>query len=74
MIGPGQVGERVVVRHKYDVVDGRQRYTDVTGELCDYAANTVAVRRDSGEIVTVRKADIVAAKPIPPKIHRPLRP
>lgn len=74
MLGPDQLGKRVVVRRKYDVVDGRQRYTDVTGELCEFSPASLAVRRDNGEVVTVALDEVVAAKPIPPKIYRRPRP
>lgn len=74
MLGTEQLGKRVVVRRKFDVVDGRQRYTDVTGELCEFSHTRLAVRRDSGEVVTITLSDVVAGKQIPPKIHRRARP
>ena len=74
MIGPALIGRRVVVRRRHDIVDGRQRFTDVTGELCEFGSGRLTVLRDSGERVTVPLSDVVAAKPIPPRIQRRPRP
>ena len=70
MIDSQQLGKRVAVRRKFDVVDGRQRYTDVTGELCELTKDQLRVRRDNGEVVTIVWADFVAGKQIPPKVQR----
>ncbi len=70
MIGSQQLGKRVAVRRKFDVVNGRQRYTDVTGELCELDSKQLQVKRDSGEVVTILWADVVAGKQIPPKVQR----
>lgn len=65
-MGQVKIGDRVVVRRTAGVSDGRQRYTDVLGELLD-DRDGLTVRRDDGGTVRVPTAEIVAAKAIPPK-------
>lgn len=68
---PEHVGHRVVVRR---VVAGERgpsggpALTDVLGILDAVTEDTLLVRRDNGELVTVRRADVVAAKPVPPRM------
>ncbi|WP_169313923.1 GNAT family N-acetyltransferase [Stackebrandtia nassauensis] len=61
-----RIGDRVVVRRAAGIIDGRQRYTDVLGELLDDSGG-YTVRRDDGEVVTIPAAEVAAAKAIPPK-------
>lgn len=61
-----RIGDRVVVRRTAGVHDGRQRYTDVLGELVA-EGDGLTVRRDDGELVTVPAAEVTAAKAVPPK-------
>lgn len=57
------LGERVVVRH---LIEGGDRATDVIGELVSRDAESVRVRTRRGDLVRVRLAEVVAAKPVPP--------
>ncbi|GAB3218821.1 GNAT family N-acetyltransferase [Glycomyces halotolerans] len=67
MLGPDHVGRRVVVRMRLaDPAPGR-RFRDVVGELIEAEAGRLWVRASSGTVVTVEAADVVAARPIPPK-------
>ena len=70
MLGPEHLGRRVVVRMRLsDAAPGR-RFRDVTGELIEIGADRLRVLPPSGTAVTVDTADIVAAKPIPPRPTR----
>ena len=61
------VGRRVVVRHL--LPDGAA--TDVVGELVHLLEDEVGVQPDDGALVRVARADVVAAKPVPPRQVRP---
>ena len=65
MLGRGDVGHRVVVRHFVDIRDGRPRFTDVVGDLVAWDVDTVTVVTRQGA-VTVAISAIVAGKRIPP--------
>ncbi|MFL6055782.1 MAG: hypothetical protein ACJ72W_23205 [Actinoallomurus sp.] len=41
-------------------------YSDVVGELQDWADGRLTVRRRDGSVVTVAEADLVAGKVVPP--------
>ena len=74
MIGPADVGHRVVVRRRLPGETGPtggQAYSDVLGvvEYCDAA--TVGVRRADGHLVEVAITDVARAKRIPPPPVRP---
>jgi hypothetical protein len=69
MLGPQDVGHRVVVRHVVGERDGRPLLTDVLGELVSLSADDLVVAGRNGPR-TVRLAAIVAAKRIPPKPPR----
>lgn len=64
------VGTRVVVRQ---VVRGETgpsggpALTDTLGELTSWSEDELVVRRADGVLVTIAQADVVAAKPIPPR-------
>ncbi len=69
----GLIGQRVVVRR---VVTGEvgpsggPALTDVLGILEAWGDQTLSVRREGGELVTVPIADVVAGKQIPPRASR----
>lgn len=67
MLGPEHVGRRVAVRVRLaDPAPGR-RFSDVTGELIEIDSERLRVRPEAGTTVTVAIADVVAARPIPPR-------
>lgn len=59
------VGRRVTVRHLV-VEDGRDRPTDVVGDLVAADDVSFTIRRRSGEQVTVDRARVLASKLLPP--------
>ncbi len=64
------VGRRVVVRRVLageHGPTGGPALTDVLGILDVLSEDTLVVRRDDGEVVTVDRVDVVAAKPVPPR-------
>jgi hypothetical protein len=66
MLGPHDVGFRVVVRHIVGSRDGRPLLTDVLGELIAWTETEAVVEGRRGR-VTVPIAAIVAGKRIPPR-------
>lgn len=64
------VGQRVVVRR---VLPGERgpsggpALTDVLGVLDSFTHDTLVVRREDGETFTIARADVVTAKPVPPR-------
>lgn len=67
----GHVGRRVVVRRVVDTIDGRPRYADTLGELVAADATHLVVRPDrGGPDARIARADITAAKPVPPRRRR----
>jgi N-acetylglutamate synthase len=66
MLGPHDVGFRVVVRHIVGVRDGRPVFTDVLGELLAFGAGELIVDGKGGPVSVPMKA-VVAGKRIPPK-------
>lgn len=67
MLGPENVGRRVAVRIRLDDPEPGRRFTDITGELIEFGAGHWRVRSDTGAVVTIAAAAVVAARPIPPK-------
>jgi hypothetical protein len=65
VLGPADVGHRVVVRHVVGSREGRPLLTDVLGELIAFGETQLTVRTRRGE-VTVPTGNVVAAKRIPP--------
>lgn len=59
------VGRRVVVRRRLGTVDGVDSFGDLLGHLLAFGDEQWTVRRRDGEVVTVRPADVVAAKVVP---------
>ena len=64
-VGPDDVGARVVVRRR--LADGQ--YGDVLGELESWSA-TVVVRDRHGVTHVIDRAEVVAAKRVPPPPER----
>lgn len=62
-LDPRVVGQRVVVR--YLLPDGRA--TDVLGTCVSWGPEELVVHQDGGEPVTIRIADVVTGKPVPPR-------
>jgi ribosomal protein S18 acetylase RimI-like enzyme len=74
-LGPEHVGRRVVVRRALlneRGPSGGPALTDVLGVLEALTDETLLVRRDDGDVVTVDRSRVVAAKPVPPRT--PARP
>ena len=71
------VGHRVVVRRVLrgeTGPTGGPAYTDAIGILVAWSETEVTVRKSDDTTVTISQADIVAAKPVPPKPARSTRP
>ncbi len=65
VLGPGDVGQRVVVRRRAGQRDGRPVYSDALGDLIAVDAAGLTVRTRKGPL-RVPHGDVVAAKRIPP--------
>jgi GNAT superfamily N-acetyltransferase len=64
---PGDlVGERVVLRRRAGVRDGRVVYSDVLGELVAVSDTFLSVRLENGSTVTVAQDDVHRLRPVPP--------
>lgn len=63
LLGPHVVGQRVVVR--YLLPDGRA--TDVLGTCVSWGPDDAVIDRDGGDRLSVRLADVVTGKPVPPR-------
>jgi len=69
LLGPHVVGKRVVIRSLVPGETGPSggpATTDVLG-VCESWGTTVGIRREDGTLVSVRRADIVSGKPVPPR-------
>jgi ribosomal protein S18 acetylase RimI-like enzyme len=62
-LGPHVVGQRIVVRHL--LPDGRA--TDVLGTCLSWSDTELVVDREGAGPVTIRVADVVTGKPVPPR-------
>ncbi len=60
--GPDDVGQRVVVRQRVR----EEQYNDVLGELLQWDERAVSVRDKYGQVHSVPRNDVVAAKRVPP--------
>ncbi|WP_285667423.1 GNAT family N-acetyltransferase [Actinorhabdospora filicis] len=49
------------------MIEGRERFTDVLGELVEISDRSLVVRRDDGSRETISAEVVVAAKPVPPR-------
>jgi N-acetylglutamate synthase len=68
------LGTRVVVRYRLAGQrgpGGGPLATDVVGTLRSRSSEDVEIDSDKHGLVSVRRADIVAAKPVPPPPRRP---
>lgn len=75
-LGPHVVGQRVVVRrvlHGETAPTGGPAMTDVLGVCESWEDGVVLVRREDGSTVSIRTADIVSGKPVPPRPSPRLR-
>ena len=69
-LGPHVVGQRVVVRRVLPGETGPTggpAFTDVLGVMESWSGSEALVRTESGDLVTIRVADIVSGKPVPPR-------
>ena len=66
MLGPGDIGHRVVVRRVVGVRDGRPLLTDALGVLTSFTDTELTVETETGQL-TVPRAAVVAGKRIPPR-------
>jgi GNAT superfamily N-acetyltransferase len=66
-LGASDVGGRVVVRHRLPDTSA----TDLVGDLLRLDERELVVLPDDGPEVLVRRADVVAAKPVPARVVRP---
>jgi hypothetical protein len=69
MLGPGDIGHRVVVRRVVGVRDHRPLMTDALGVLTAITDTSLTLDTDAGPL-TVPLAAVVAAKRIPPRPPR----
>ncbi|MBM7790946.1 GNAT family N-acetyltransferase [Tenggerimyces flavus] len=65
-LSPADVGQRIVVRRKLGVENGRQQYGDVLGVLSSYTDGVLVIHRRDGSDVAVPEAEVVAGKRVPP--------
>jgi hypothetical protein len=66
-IGPGDVGQRVVVRWRRPAADGGDEVADVVGPLEAADERGFAVRNRRGELVQIPRDRAMAARVIPPR-------
>jgi ribosomal protein S18 acetylase RimI-like enzyme len=66
---PWVLGQRVAVRYRVGEADGRQLYSDVLGELVG-VEDPVRIRRENGDVVEMRRADVYRLSGIPPRPAR----
>jgi RimJ/RimL family protein N-acetyltransferase len=66
VLGPHDVGHRVVVRRIVEIRDDRPVYSDTLGELIEVTSEDVAVRTATG-LRRVRTAEITRARRVPDK-------
>ncbi|HEY8472620.1 MAG TPA: hypothetical protein VIL37_08285 [Natronosporangium sp.] len=75
MLGPHDIGHRVVVRRVIGRRDGRPLMTDVLGILTALTDQQLTVDTERSGPLTIDRASVVAAKrvPPPPPPRRPRR-
>ena len=66
-IGPGDVGQRVVVRWRRPAPGGGDEVADVVGPLEAADEDGFAVRNRRGELVRIPRERALAAKVVPPR-------
>jgi N-acetylglutamate synthase len=72
VLGPQDVGHRVVVRRIVGIRDNRPLYSDLLGVLTVFDDDSLTVATSKGE-VRVPIATVVAGKRVPPPPTRPQR-
>jgi N-acetylglutamate synthase len=73
---PTDIGRRVVVRTTVgDEIgpSGGPALTDTLGQLESWSDTTIGVRKDDGTLVTIARAEVMAAKTVPPRPSRRIR-
>ena len=65
MLGPGDIGHRVVVRRVVGVRDGRPLLTDALGVLTSVTETELTLDTRTGTL-TIPRAAVVAGKRVPP--------
>jgi hypothetical protein len=65
VLGPEDVGHRVVVRRVIGERAGRPLFTDALGELVSLTAAELTLRTRTGELV-IDRSTVVAGKRVPP--------
>ncbi|MPZ29095.1 MAG: hypothetical protein GEV12_22545 [Micromonosporaceae bacterium] len=69
MLGPQDVGHRVVVRRVVGVRDNRPLLTDALGTLTSITPTDLTIRTEAGQL-TIARRSVVAAKRVPPPPQR----
>ncbi|MFZ5849096.1 MAG: GNAT family N-acetyltransferase [Actinomycetota bacterium] len=75
-LGPHVLGQRVVVRRLVPGETGPSggpAFVDVLGVLETWADGVATVRKEDGEVVRIKIADVVSGKPVPPRPSARLR-
>ncbi len=67
MLGPPDVGQRVVIRRIVGVREDRPLYSDVLGYLAAVTGTDLVLEADGGSPLRVPAAAVVAAKRVPPR-------
>lgn len=70
MLGPHVVGQRVVVRRLLPGLTGPTggpAFTDTLGVCLAWGDGVCALQREDGSVVSIRLAEIVSGKPVPPR-------
>jgi hypothetical protein len=70
VLGPQDVGHRVVVRRVVGRRDGRPLMTDVLGILTSLTDSQLTIDTESTGPLTIDRAAVVAAKRVPPRAPR----
>jgi hypothetical protein len=65
VLGPQDIGHRVVVRRIIGTRDGRPFMTDALGILTSFTDTELTITTDAGPL-TIARATVVAAKRVPP--------
>lgn len=74
-ITPADTGARVSVRSRIPAADGEPSSTDTLGVLEAWSGGTLQILRGDGTRVSLREADLLAARRVPPApAPRPRRP
>lgn len=69
-VGAADVGRRVSVRWRIPAPAGEPSVTDAVGTLEAWTDTEVRIRRRDGSMARVARADVLAAKTLPPSPPR----